>query len=59
MGALRSKGRRDAAGIKPLNALLSHEETGNRASLVLKAATTWIGNRARTNNPATLRVSIG
>ena len=47
MGTLRPKGCRDASGTKPLNALLSHEEAGNRASLVLKASTAWIGHRAR------------
>jgi len=47
MGALRSKGCRDSSGTQPLNALLSHEEAGNRASLVLKASTAWIGHRAR------------
>ena len=47
MGALRSKGCRDASGTKPLNALLSYEEAGNRASLVLKAAAVWIRDRER------------
>src|SRR5580704_2040454 len=47
MGTLRPKGCRDASGTKPLNALLSHEEAGNRASLVLKAAAAWIPYRAQ------------
>ena len=47
MGALRSKGRRDATRTKPLDTLLSYEETGNRASLVLMPSTVWIHNRSR------------
>ena len=47
MGALRSKGCRDASGTKPLNALLSHEEAGNRTSLALKATTARVRHRAR------------
>lgn len=46
MGALWSKGCCDASRIEPLNVVLSHEEAGNRASVVVRMIVARTRNRA-------------